>query len=519
MIQQKPDSQFWKNSLILAVVVVLLYLAAFCIRIYKINEEPLYFHPTRQYISALTARSYFYEQNDSLSEWRRQIAKAQKPLAIEPKIQELLTALLYTSMGSEKLWVGRLFPIIFWLIGGWPLFILSCKLFNKDAAVFSLAFYLFLPFGVTLSRAFMPDSLMLAAILWAVLAIWKYHEKPDFTRLLLAAVISAMAILVKITAFFIIITTFVSLTLYHKRWRGIFDRRLWLYLIILIAPALFHYCVLNIATTRLYSPSMFIPAILLKPLFYIRWPIYIYKVYGFFPILGLLFGFMLLRDRKVKAFISALIVGYILFGLTFSYHITTHDYYSIQLIIAMALILGNLCANVLSYIKITSSVYRNYAIIMSLLLLSLSLTVGFNLFFIKYKITHELRHHNTVENLTKEARVAKEIGEITSHSMKVIALDYNNRLFQYYGWLVSEGWGYPNPNNPWMEMVQDDLLNEDTDVRFKKRLYKTNPNYFVVTNLDAFDKDITLKEFLDKNFYIKQKDENYVIYDLTKAKK
>jgi len=260
------------------------------------------------------------------------------------------------------------------------------------------------------------------------------------------------------------------------------------------------------------------PAILLKPLFYVRWVIYIYKVYGFFPILGLLFGFILLKDIKTKVFISILIVGYVLFGLAFSYHITTHDYYNIQLIIPMALIFGNLCANILFYINSRRQDYQNSVIIRFLLAVSLLLIVGLNLSFIRHKITHELRPHNTVENLTKEMNAAKEIGKIVNHNMKVIALDYNNRLFQYYGWLVSEPWHCFNPDNPWMGFVQGDLLNQEAGERLKGQLSKTSSNYFVITNLDEFEKDALLKKFLDKNFYIKQRDENFIIYNLTRTK-
>src|SRR5574342_362426 len=107
-----------------------IFVLAFAIRIYHIGSPPLDFEPERQYHSFILARNYFLQNSDSAPEWRK-----------------------------EQFWISRSLSAIFWLAGGWILFRLLKNLVGAEGSVFGLVFYLFNPFGIVASRAFMPDPL------------------------------------------------------------------------------------------------------------------------------------------------------------------------------------------------------------------------------------------------------------------------------------------------------------------------------------------------------------------------
>src|SRR5262245_17544123 len=78
-------------------IVGFLFVAAFGIRLYHINEPPLNFHSTRQYRSLIIARGYYFDSATSIPEGDKQIARysRQKQGILEPPIMEFLVAIGY----------------------------------------------------------------------------------------------------------------------------------------------------------------------------------------------------------------------------------------------------------------------------------------------------------------------------------------------------------------------------------------------------------------------------------------
>jgi hypothetical protein len=84
-------------------IVSLIFVAAFGLRLYDIDEPPVDFHPTRQYHSAIMARGYYFEALGSAPEWKRDLAilNKQKETIIEPPIMELMASFAYRAVGGE----------------------------------------------------------------------------------------------------------------------------------------------------------------------------------------------------------------------------------------------------------------------------------------------------------------------------------------------------------------------------------------------------------------------------------
>jgi hypothetical protein len=80
---------------------------------------------------------------------------------------ESLAALAYSIIG-EHIWVGRVIASLFWLAGGIAIWLLAKELSMPQGGIIAMTYFLFLPFGMDASWAFMPDSLMTALIAWSL---------------------------------------------------------------------------------------------------------------------------------------------------------------------------------------------------------------------------------------------------------------------------------------------------------------------------------------------------------------
>ena len=163
-----PRALYWT-------VVLLLFVGSLAIRLYDIDDLPLDFHPTRQLFSALKARGIYAQSQPNLPDWQREIAIRQwkKEATIEPEIVEHLAAWTYRLVGEENLLYPRVYSILFWELGGLFLFLAARRLVSQNGALLTLAFYLYLPYGIFASRSFQPDPLMVAllsAFIWAFFA-------------------------------------------------------------------------------------------------------------------------------------------------------------------------------------------------------------------------------------------------------------------------------------------------------------------------------------------------------------
>ncbi len=73
---------------------------------------------------------YYENTSQPIPDWQREMAVKQWKLeaVIEPPFMEWLTAQTYRLMGSDPLWVPRLYSILFWIVGGIGLFLLARRI-------------------------------------------------------------------------------------------------------------------------------------------------------------------------------------------------------------------------------------------------------------------------------------------------------------------------------------------------------------------------------------------------------
>src|ERR1043165_7624443 len=162
------------------IALVLIFGAAFGIRLYDLSDLPLDFHPTRQLLSAIKARGLYYEtQPNGVPTWKLETAirMAKLKADVEPVVLEHLVAFTYRFTG-EQLWIARIYSSFFWLIGGVFLFLLAREFVSFEGALVATAYYLIFPYAIIASRSFQPDPLMIMLMLGF---LWTFASWCDLT--------------------------------------------------------------------------------------------------------------------------------------------------------------------------------------------------------------------------------------------------------------------------------------------------------------------------------------------------
>lgn len=475
-----------------ALLVILIL--GFAIRLYDLTDLPLDFHPTRQLLSALKARGMYYETLTNIPSEQKTFAIEQWKIraAIEPEIIENLTAFTYRFSG-EQLWIARIYSSLFWLIGAFFLFLLARDLTSTEGALASTAVYLFLPYAVIASRSFQPDPLMVMLIIIFWWAVYQWSRNPSSYRFaIVAGLLGGFAILVKFVAAFFVIAAGLGLLLGRFSMRDVLKQ-----------PQVYVMSVLGLLPSAAYTiygvfiagylgqqfSGRFIPSLFLNPSYYLGWIGMLNMVIGGTVLMLALLGLFFLSDEKLR-FVTALWVGYFIFGIVFNYHISSHDYYSLPLIPIVALSLAPLADFI--FARLTNS----------------RLMVTFILLFGLCLSLWNIRSEMKSVDYRPESQMWGEISDkAKGYNLAGLTQDYGTRL-AYWGWLPITSWPTFGDLNYHHDLrgAQNDFEEQFAELALKKDL-------FIVTDFEELDRQPFLKEKLAQ-FSVFARGENYIIYDL-----
>lgn len=487
------------------IMLYVLFAVAFGLRLVHSDAPPLDFHTTRQYRSLIIARGYYAEAQTSLSEQQRRIAIAnrQSQGILEPPIMELLVSSAYRVMGGEHFWIPRLLASAFWLIGGGFLYRIANRTAGVDAALFSTAFYLFLPFAVIASRSFQPDPLMVMLMLISVDASLRYHEQPATSWLVAAASAAALASLVKPVSLFVLLSVFVALALSRQgRRRTVTGSGLPFFAAATLLPTLtfYFYGTFIAGFLRDQAQASFLPQLLFNSFFWRGWLSQIGLVVGFTAFIGALLGTLMFRPGLPKALLIGWWGGYALFCLIFDYHTATHDYYHLQLIPLVALALGPVFVAIVNRLEQTSVHPASRLAVWGILALALLLNIGLAL------------PRPLDPRFERQVQVAQEIGGRVDHSTRTVFLDSDYGLpLEYHGELSGVPWPIAS-DLEWERLAGVQPLTAEE--RFNRLYAKDSPEYFIILDLRDFEAQAELRDFLTRNFPLVAQTDDYSIFDL-----
>ena len=533
-----------------------LFVIALGLRLLYVDQPPLDFHPVRQYHSALVARGYYFEALKTAPEWKRELASLNKQEEgiVEPPIMEILTAYFaYSILGGEHLWVPRLLSALFWLVGGAFLYLTAKKIASPGAAAFSTAFYLLLPYGVWASRSFQPDPLMVMMLLVSVYTILRNHERPSPRRLLAAGLASSLTIFIKPGAcFFQIFGAFVSLAIYREGFRrSLASVQLPVFTTLSILPAGLYYLyahTFSASYIQAQADYSVRPDLLLQAFFWrgwssqitgvmggtlliekiekltegvgdsstvvgallrLGWLAQLSDVVGGALLIGALLGILMFREGLPRALLAGMWGGYIVFGLVFTYHIHTHDYYQLQLIPVVALSLGPAGALLTSRLNQMSRQWRRRSAVLRILAVA-SIIVVLTAVVAGVRL---IQRSDPIRAYTENrVKTYEEIGEVVDHSPRTLFLttDYGESL-KYHGWLSGKNW--PNSEAILFEK-QFEGIEIGAEERFSFMTSEHSPEYFIVANMGDFEEQEDTKDLLTRRFPIIAQDEDYIVFDI-----
>lgn len=514
---------------------ILMFAAALSVRLYRISCPPLDFHPIRQYHSAIIARGYYYEHSDLISEHQKQIARInfQRESSLEPRILETITFLFYTVFKGEHLWIPRSMSSLFWVIGGVFLSLIVRDLFSVDAALFSGFFYLFMPFGIIASRSFQPDPMMVMLVMASVYSMLKYSRRASVRRLIIAAILSSLPILVKPICFFHIFGAFLGLQIGTRGvWRTIVNWHFLIFAGLTILPGTLYYVFARGLLSGQASIS-FLPHMLLESYFWKGWLVMVAQVTGLIPFVFAMIAFFVFPKRSAKFLFAGLLTGNFFMGMIFNYQIHTHNYYQLVLVPIIAFALGPICVFIIrNRVQLYMSIsWKLIVAIVVPMLLLLTIMPGSSavrgkswmevplkdrLSYVANFFWLERGYMKTLySDFSDTVSTAKEIGRIVNHSSRTIILSQNSGFpIKYHGEIAGEAWPSTGDFHAFQKIHKTPVAKANIAEYFNKICDNKAPEYFIITDFEELAAQSDLKKHLDSNFPILARDTKFLIYDL-----
>jgi len=494
-MNQNKSQWLWWAVIILAVIL------GITVRFYDLTDAPLDFHPTRQLHSALIARGMYYENLKDAPTWQKEMAVSQwkSEGLIEPQIMERLTAFTYQLIGSEQLWAVRVWSIIFWIIGGFFLFLLAREIAGLEGAAIAIVYFFLWPYPVIASRAFQPEPLMIAMIIIGLWAAVRWMGNPGTLNAIVAGVSCGLAIYIKSVSVFFIAPALAGLILSNYSLKdAVKNRQIWLIGFLSVFPyAIYHlYGVYILKLLGEQFSLRFFPALWTDPAFYLRWIGELNRVVGLEIFLFALAGSLVFSRKNISGFFIGLTVGYLLYGFIFSYHVSTHDYYHLPLMVQVPLGLALVSKALISAIE-------KEKIRLSRLIIAMLLVIFMALKAWDARVTLKRADYRS------EIVFWQNLGDELGSDKKVTGLlsDYGYRL-SYWGWMKV---------TPWMQMMDinlRELAGEPVDYHAALDQSLVGKDLFIVTLMDEFARQPELKKFMDSNYRIIKDTSEVIIYDL-----
>jgi len=406
------------------------------IRLAGVTDAPLDFHPSRQYNSVLLARKFYYDLGGRTPEVSPETVRAYRQGVIEPPIMEMAAAVAWRLGGREMIWVPRVLSVLVWALGSWMLYLLTRRLAGIRSGVMAVIVAQILQFSVAATRVFQPDPLMVAAIIGALLAIVIDDDRRSRRSFWVAALATGLALLVKAPALFFTVPVFAVLA-WRRHRRPVETIRATLAFAAVAVVPLAVYTVVGLWGLHFLNTgdaeSRFLPSMWTTADFWTKWARLIFEFFGWLPVLFVAVG--VFTRGRARLVVGTLVGCYIVYGLVFPYHITTHSYYSLPLVPVVALAVGIGADGLLSWIDRRG----RDPLSMGVAVLVIGLT-----FLPLVRDTWQHPSPNTAAvaaELDAASRAAGDACGHTTHALFVAPADGNPLM--YYGAVAGQPWPSP----------------------------------------------------------------------------
>ncbi len=490
----------------LALVVMLA--AGFALRMVDLKDPPMDFHPVRQYRGALKARSIYYNLSPDIDPETQALAEylATGFEEYEPPIVENMVAYSYLLMGGENLWVSRIITSLFWILGGAALYALVARLTSKTTGLLVTAYYLFLPFSVAASRSFQPDPFMTMWIIFAIYAMFRWSDQPNWKTAIIAGLMCGIAVFVKAMAAPFIgglaVAAVLSVQDLRKTLR---DPQVYAMAALMVLPSLWYYFgVVGDNSSEYVVNWILVPLVeVLHLSFYIRWLHRLTSLIGLAPFLAAMVGMLLARDWQTRErpqyrrILVGLWLGYLVYAYLLPLQTQSHSYYFIQLVPVVALSMAPLVEMVVEGLGQQG---RGWKVAFTALVL---LGIAYPSWITRSDM---LADSNTAAPAFYEGIAAQlPEGEFIGFSK-----DYGLTL-RYYGWTRVARWP-GTADRALSEMRGTGNEGENFEDFFLNKI--DGKDFFLVTALGNWRFQTDLQDYLYSHYPLYDQGDYYIIFDL-----
>ena len=223
-------------------------------------------------------------------------------------------------------------------------------------------------------------------------------------------------------------------------------------------------------------------------------------VTGFTPFFVALLG-VLIVTGPAKKLLMGLWIGYVLYGLTFAYHISSHDYYQLFLIPIVAISLAPVVE------MFAANITKNSTNIVPKMFLGVFLTA---LLVIQlWNIRVELARNEYRSDVGYWSAIGEKLGN--PGTVLTISQDYGYRL-AYWGWQDVESW----LDDAELNLRALDGRKIDITEKFDEKV--AGKKYIVVTQMSKLDDQPEIKQLILERYPVFAEGDGYVIYDVENKK-
>jgi 4-amino-4-deoxy-L-arabinose transferase-like glycosyltransferase len=480
-------------------LLALLLVGALVLRIDGITRPSL---ATRELHNALLAREYYLGDGAGLPDWQKRVLRDLRDSVrpIEPPVLDHLAAASFRLTGGENLWFPRLVSSLLWVVGGIFLYLIAVRITRWEGALIALALYLFWPYGVLISRLYMPDPTMIALLLGGALTVIRYWERPSASRLVAAGVAAAAATALKPgVALVFLVVLFAALAASENRlWAATVRGQLPLFILLAGAPTGTYYVYGTYIRDFLTGESegRIQPELLKTAWFWNGWWEMVSIVLPFpqqqaslalVPLGAALAGVVVACAGRPRAVLVGLSLGYLAYALAFTAYTPSHAYYALPLIPILSVSIGVLAGFLLE--RFTASAVAARSALIAFLVIAVGLGV--------VKSRPAAPATGPVEDY-------RRIGAITNHTTHAIVVDERLKSpLMYWGWIVGNYWYPPTP-------AQDLPVSGDP---FPAWVDAEEATFLVVVGIDELRTEPRLHEFTQRLSAI-ARTPRYAVFDL-----
>jgi 4-amino-4-deoxy-L-arabinose transferase-like glycosyltransferase len=425
-----------------ALLVGCLVAVAFLLRVDGIARPSL---STRELHNALLAREYYLGDGAGLPAWKqrvlRELDRSVKP--VEPPLLDHVAAWGYRVAGGEDLWIPRLVSAALWVLGGLFVYLIGLRITRREGALVAAALYLFWPYGVVMSRVYMPDPTMVSLLLAGALAVIRFWERPTARRFAVASGVAAVATFVKPgVALVFLVCLFAALAVSQRARLSAAVGRLLLYVAVAGVPTAGYFVygsyIRHFLAAEGDAGERVQPHLLTTGWFWRGWwemlaivlpfPQH-QRVLALVPLAGALAGVLVANRGRAKAILLGFAIGYVVYALAVAAYTASHPYYALPLLPILALAIGALAGFLLE--RLASAGPKPLQAAAALVVLVVA--VG------AYKSRPVGPDRNAIADY-------RRIGAVTGHTTGAVIVDERLRApAMYWGWIVGHYWYPPTP--------------------------------------------------------------------------